>query len=120
MTGTVSAYEYFRNKALNAATYYGKKSGTPKAAFNQNQFGGTLGGKIVRDKAFFFGNYEQYKIITGTTFTAFVPTLAERGGDFSALCTARFVLRADLRTNVPHFPITSSLPLGSTPRRMKS
>ena len=79
-----SAYEYFRNKALNAATYFGKQSGQPKAAYNQNQFGGTLGGHIVRDKLFLFANYEQYKIISGSTFTALVPTAAERRGDFSA------------------------------------
>src|SRR5213595_2662826 len=58
-TNTVhgSAIEYFRNDALDARNFFNPSS-TPKAQFHNNQFGGSLGGPIVKDKTFFFLNYE--------------------------------------------------------------
>ena len=79
-----SGYEYFRNKALNASSYFQKLTNQLKPAYNQHQYGGSLGGHILRDKLLFFGNYEQYKIVSGQTVTTNVPTDAERAGDFSA------------------------------------
>lgn len=74
-------YEYFRNAVLNAQGYFN----TIKPQFNQNQFGGTFGGPIVRDRTFFFTSYEGRRIRQGISGqTVIVPTPAERTGDFSA------------------------------------
>jgi hypothetical protein len=74
-------YEYFRNKVLNAQGFYD----TTKAQFNQNQFGGTLGGPIVKDRTFFFGSYEGRRIRQGQSSDLVqLPTPQEVGGDFSA------------------------------------
>ncbi len=76
-----NVYEYFRNKVLNAQGYFN----TVKPQFNQNQFGGTFGGPIKKDRTFFFTSYEGRRIRQGVSGeTVNVPTTAERGGDFSA------------------------------------
>jgi hypothetical protein len=54
-----SAFEYFRDKSLNAETEPEKLAGEGKAPFKRHQFGGTIGGPIVKDKAFFFATYER-------------------------------------------------------------
>jgi hypothetical protein len=53
-----NAYEFFRNRALNANDYFLEAAGQSKPVLSRNQFGGTLGGPIVRDRAFFFGSYQ--------------------------------------------------------------
>jgi hypothetical protein len=73
-------YEFFRNDALDANNYFAPK----KEALKQNQFGGTVGGPIVHNHAYFFAYYEGLRNIQDITHGAVVPTLAERGGDFSA------------------------------------
>ncbi len=78
-----SAFEFLRNSALDARGFFEDPT-QPKAAFKQNQFGGTLGGPIKKDKTFFFGDYQGTRIRQGLTFISSVPLPAERGGDFSA------------------------------------
>lgn len=74
-------YEFLRNKVLNARGFFD----TAKPDFKQNQFGGTLGGPIKKDRTFFFGSYEGRRIRQGTSSDVVtVPTAAERTGDFSA------------------------------------
>jgi hypothetical protein len=76
-----NVYEYFRNKVLNAQGYFN----TVKPQFNQNQFGGTFGGPLRKDRTFFFTSYEGRRIRQGISGqTVLVPTPAERTGDFSA------------------------------------
>jgi hypothetical protein len=76
-----NAFEFFRNTALDARGYFDPT----RAAFNQNQFGGTIGGPIKRDKVFFFADYQGTRTTQGvSTGNISVPTAAERGGDFSA------------------------------------
>ncbi len=78
------AYDYLRNSALNLKNYFASRV-TPLV---QNQFGGTFGGPIVRNKAFFFGAYEGLRISTPTQILSTAvnfPTPAEAKGDFSAL-----------------------------------
>src|ERR1700751_3293541 len=76
-----NVYEYFRNKVLNAQGYFN----TVKPQFNQNQFGGTLGGPIKKDRTFFFGSYEGRRVRKGDASPLVqLPTPAEVGGDFSA------------------------------------
>ena len=75
-----NVYEYFRNKVLNAQGFLN----TEKPQFNQNQFGGTLGGPIKKDRTFFFGSYEGRRVRKGVSSPLVqLPTPAEIGGDFS-------------------------------------
>ena len=74
-----AAYEYFRNTDLDAKSYFAAF----KEQFNLNQFGGSLGGPIQKDKTFFFVNYEAKRQRHGIPFTGLVPTAAEMGGDFT-------------------------------------
>jgi Carboxypeptidase regulatory-like domain len=76
-------YEFFRNSALDARSYF-EAAGTPKAPFKQNQFGGTLGGPILKDKLFWFGDYEGSSLRLPNTYISTVPSAAEKTGDFSA------------------------------------
>jgi len=74
-------YEFLRNNVLNARGFFD----TTLADFKQNQFGGTLGGPIKKDRTFFFGSYEGRRIRQGTSSDVVtVPTPQERTGDFSA------------------------------------
>src|SRR5947209_4095712 len=76
-----SAYEYFRNTALNARGYFDPE----KPDFKQNEFGGTLGGPVRRDKTFFFSSYEGRRVRNGVTSDSVtVPTTQERSGNISA------------------------------------
>ncbi len=76
-----SAYEFLRNDKLDARNFFS----ATKPPYRQNQFGASLGGPIVRNKAFFFGNYEGRRIRKGLTASARVPTAAEASGDLSSL-----------------------------------
>jgi hypothetical protein len=79
-----SAWEFLRNEALDASQY-GFGTAQPKAPHKQNQFGATLGGPIVKEKVFFFGDYEGTRIHSATTDITTVPTQKETTGDFSDL-----------------------------------
>jgi len=77
-----AGFEYFRNKSLDAKAYFARV----KPEDNQHEYGGTLGGPISRNKAFFFVAYDGYRDRRETPSTLVsIPTLAERNGDFSAL-----------------------------------
>lgn len=67
-----TAFEYFRNNALDARNYFNEK-GNPQAPFHNNQFGGSVGGPILRDKTFFFVDYEGQREAVGTVSVASVP-----------------------------------------------
>jgi carboxypeptidase family protein len=70
-----SLFEYFRNDALDARNYFDPTS-APKALFHNNQFGGAIGGPIVKDKTFFFLDYEGQRENVGVVSLACVPTLS--------------------------------------------
>src|SRR5579863_38680 len=78
-----SFYEFIRNKVLNANDYFDNRNGILRPPFTQNQFGLNGGGPIKRDKLFFFGAYEGFRLRKGNPFETWVPTDAERSGDFS-------------------------------------
>jgi Carboxypeptidase regulatory-like domain len=80
-----SGYEFLRNKVLNANDFFSNAGGNPRPAFTQNQFGGNVGGPVLKDKLFFFSSYEGFRQRKGSTLTAWVPTAAERSGDFSQI-----------------------------------
>jgi outer membrane receptor protein involved in Fe transport len=77
--GTV--YEFFRNDKLDGRNFFSAR----REPLKQNQFGGTLGGPIVKNRIFFFGYYEGYRNRQGVTQSGLVPTAAERAGDFSGI-----------------------------------
>jgi hypothetical protein len=77
-----SAWEFLRNDKFDGSNFF---SGGVKPELRQNQFGGTLGGPVRRNKTFFFGSYEGTRIRRGDTQTALLPNANERGGDFSDL-----------------------------------
>jgi len=80
------AYEFFRNDVLNANSWDNNFNGAPKKKLRWNEFGGTLGGPIVRDKLFFFVDYQGQRFDTPTSTSATsVFTPAERAGNFSEL-----------------------------------
>ncbi len=88
-----SAYEYFRNKVLNANEYFNKQTELANSEANeappwtQNQYGFQLGGPVIKDKTFFYVSWEQYRQRTGSPFTTTIPQPAMLTGDFSSLCT---------------------------------
>ena len=88
-----SAYEYFRNKVLNANEYFNKQTQLANGKANepppwtQNQYGIQVGGPVIKDKTFFYVSWEQYRQRTGSPFTTTVPQPAMLTGDFSSLCT---------------------------------
>lgn len=82
-----SAYEYIRNDVFDAANFFDNYFGQPKFSYKQNQFGGSLGGPIVKSKLFFFGNYEGLRVRQSNTGSALIPTPAQMNGDFSSSST---------------------------------
>ena len=84
-------WEFFRNNVLNANSWSNNFNHLPIAQLRWNMFGGTLGGPIIKNKLFFFVDYQGQRFDTPTSqSTTNVYTSAERGGDFSALCPAGF------------------------------
>lgn len=79
-----TAYEYLRNSALDAKNFFDDPArGIPP--FHQNQFGASLGGPLRRDRTFFFGNYEGFRVHQSVTNTTLLPPDALRHGDFSGI-----------------------------------
>lgn len=77
-----TAFEFLRNARLDAKNFFDPRD-RKIPQFQRNQFGGTLGGPIRKDHTFFFLNYEGARIRQAITRLARVPTVAEKGGDFS-------------------------------------
>ena len=79
-------WEFLRNDVFDATNYFAATTEPLK----QNQFGVTFGGPIRKDKTFFFAYFEGFRNRQGETDSSTVPSVAERQGDFSAICTAGF------------------------------
>ena len=71
-----SAYEFLRNKVLNANDFFSNAGGVPRPPFTQNQYGVNGGGPVIKDKLFFFSSYEGFRQRKGSALTTWVPTAA--------------------------------------------
>jgi hypothetical protein len=80
-----SAFQFFRNQKLDANSYFNNYNNVDRGDYERNQYGGTLGGAIKHDKAFFFVDYQGTRENIGTPLTTVVPSDAQRGGDLSDL-----------------------------------
>ncbi len=78
-----SLFYFGRNDALNATEFFANQNGIGKNALRRNDFGGSIGGPIIKDRFFFFFSQEWNKEIRGQSRFGSVPTAAERQGDFS-------------------------------------
>ncbi len=78
-----TAYDFFRNDSLDSNNYFAERANQPKPTNNQNQFGGNLGGPVVKNRVFFFGDVEATRIEQGVLRTGRVLTADERRGVFS-------------------------------------
>jgi len=100
-----SVYDFFRNDALDARNYFNKAQ-FPKSGLHLNQFGGTLGGPIVKNQTFFFLNYEGFRRGAGITRITNVPTNAQRAGIFTFIDPAT---QQPATITVPVHPVSAEI-----------
>ncbi len=80
-------YEFLRNNDMNANTFFANAAGLAQAHLTRNDFGGTIGGPILKNKTFFFFDVNGIRALTGQISSlAGVPDVAERSGNFGELC----------------------------------
>ena len=84
-----SAYEYLRNQVLDANGWFANHFGDPIPPLKRNQFGGTIGGPIIKNKTFFFFDFDGTRQNTMSSYQAGVPSDLERAGDFGEVCGAQ-------------------------------
>ena len=80
-----AVWEFFRNDKLDAADWFEDNNGVKKGELRLNQFGASGGGPIIKNKLFFFGDYEGKRRVQGTSFTSTVPTATERSSNYTNL-----------------------------------
>jgi hypothetical protein len=85
-----AAYEFLRNDALDANNFFSNRAGQKKPPFRQNQFGGAIGGPVIKGKTFYFGDYDGFRQRQGRVFVNTVPTLRMRQGDFGEVAGGIF------------------------------
>ena len=79
-----SLFEYLRNEDLNARNYFARPPAR-KPEYRRNLYGGTIGGPVLQDRLFFFGDYQGIRQAIGVVRTSTIPTLAERQGVFTGV-----------------------------------
>src|SRR5277367_6505380 len=84
-----NAFEFFRNTDLDAKNFFDGVNGGQRGAYHQNQFGGTFGGPIIKDKLFFFADYQGNRVIQPETQTiSGAPSAATESGDFAGIASS--------------------------------
>ena len=91
-------YEFIRNEKFDARNAFGSST---KQAYKQNQFGVTLGGPIIKNRTFFFGDYEGLRIRQAIPILATIPTPEMVAGDFSGQLSSDFAEQVDPNTGAP-------------------
>jgi len=93
---TERATSFLRNDKLDANTFFNNRAGVVKQGFRRNEFGGTAGGPIRKDRTFFFADYQGIRLAQPLTITNTIPTVAQRNmivtGNFGALGTPITIL----------------------------
>jgi len=82
-----TGYWFVRNNITNANNFFSNANGTPLPPIHWNNYGGTVGGPIKKNKTFFFANYDGWRSKNLHTASGAVPTALQRSGDFSELCS---------------------------------
>ncbi len=83
-----SAYDFIRNTITDANNWFNNEGGAPIPPVHRNNYGGTIGGPIIKDKTFFFFDWDGTRASNLGTYQAGVPSAAERTGNFGELCAA--------------------------------
>ena len=94
-----SLYEFLRNEKFDGTNFFANRSGSKKPTLRQNQFGGTIGGPVLKNKMFYFFSYQGTRIRRGRSFTSTVPSALAKSGDFS---------QEGVRRNLVFDPLTTS------------
>jgi hypothetical protein len=102
-----NVFEFFRNEQLNARNHF-QRSNPVKPDYRRNQYGGMAGGPIVRDRTFFFADYQGQRQSIARTVTSNVPTLAERAGIFRQNIYDPATTVGDMRQQFPNNTIPGS------------
>ncbi|MFY9789554.1 MAG: TonB-dependent receptor [Candidatus Sulfotelmatobacter sp.] len=84
-----SAYDFIRNTITDANNWFNDQAGIPIPPVHRNDFGGTIGGPILKNKTFFFFDWDGTLASSMGTFVAGVPSAAMRTGDFGEVCTSQ-------------------------------
>jgi hypothetical protein len=92
-----SAFEFNRNDKFDERGFFAPKD-QPKPQLDQNQYGGSVGGPVKKNKTFFFADYEKFKQTQGVTFVSTVPTAKMRAGDFSEIAQTIYDPTSAVRT----------------------
>ena len=77
-----SLYEFLRNDKFDGTNFMANRSGAKKPTLRQNQFGGIVGGPVIKNRTFFFYSYQGTRVRRGQSFVSTVPGEAARGGSF--------------------------------------
>ena len=81
-----AAWEFFRNDVLDAADWFENNNGIKKGELRWNQFGGSVGGPVIKNKIFYFGDYQGFRHVQGNTQSGIaVPTVLQRNSGYSNL-----------------------------------
>lgn len=78
-------WEFVRNDVFDANSYFNNQNAVPRGHFSQNQYGATIGGPLIKNKTFFFGDFQFFTSRKATTVQSTVPTPLMKTGDFSEL-----------------------------------
>src|ERR1700686_3105363 len=92
-----AGWEFLRNDVLDAPDYFESAGGIKKGELRLNQFGVAIGGPVIKNKIFFFGDYEGFRRVQGTIQTGSVPTMADRNSGYTNLSD---LVTGNLRTDI--------------------
>jgi hypothetical protein len=105
-----SLYSFYENQDLTANLWSSNFNHVPKGVFHQNQFGATFGGPILKNKLFFFADFEGYRNTAAGTGTASVPTQRMRNGDFSELLGVNSTVTTHIQLFNTHNGLSPAVP----------